>query len=202
MGVIMSFKLGRDYQLKGEMLKIFTFPDPILSQVAAPVTVFNQELSEICQNMLFTMYHAPGIGLAAPQVGISQRIFVIDVDYEREKVIHADESETFNLSDFNPYVFINPTIELIGGRVVFEEGCLSVPGIYEDVERTESVLVKYQDLTGKPQELEVEGLFSICIQHENDHLNGLVFLDRLGNTKRTLLKNKLIKQKRLKARIK
>ncbi len=181
-----------NYKLEGEKLEILTYPNPILLKKAEKVTEFNDELRTLCKNMLFTMYKAPGVGLAAPQVGKSIRLFVIDVDYEREKVTRADGTEDYNLSDFHPLVVINPIIKEKDGEQIYEEGCLSVPGVYEEVKRAQHVVLEYQDAYGKTQILDAEDLRAVCVQHENDHLDGIVFLERLS-----LLKKKFAKKKYL-----
>lgn len=183
------------YELKGDKLPIITYPDPVLSQVAKPVTEFNQSLEKLVKNMLFTMYHAPGIGLAAPQIGESIRLFVLDVDYDRETVTNSSGQEEVRMSGYNPMVLINPVITGKSGTTTFEEGCLSVPGVYEEVKRFESIHVKYQDLKGNTHELEAHDMLSICIQHENDHLDGVVFIERLSNLKKNFYKKKMIKEK-------
>jgi len=184
-----------NYELNGEMIPIATYPEPVLSQIARPVTEFNQDLKDLVKNMLFTMYHAPGIGLAAPQVGQSIRLFVLDVDYDRDEVTTASGMEEFRLSGFNPKVFINPVLTGTSGTTTFEEGCLSVPGVYEEVKRFESLHVKYQDLDGNFHELQVDDMLSICIQHENDHLDGILFFERLSNLKKNFYKKKMLKEK-------
>jgi peptide deformylase len=186
----------KDYKLEGRLLQIHTFPDPVLQKIAEDVTVFDQELKTLCQNMLYTMYQAPGIGLAAPQIGLSKRLFVIDVGYDRTET-HEDSGE-YILSNFEPRIFINPIIKDKVGDTTYQEGCLSLPGLYEEVKRFESIVVDYQDTDGNKHTIEANELLSICIQHENDHLDGLVFLDRLSNLKKNFLKQKLIKQKRKK----
>ncbi len=183
------------YELAGAKLPILTYPDPILSQKALPVTEFNQELKDLVKDMLFTMYHAPGIGLAAPQVGKSIRLFVMDVDYERETVTNAEGREETRLSDFKPLIFINPVITGSNGTTTYEEGCLSVPGVYEEVKRHKTINVKYQDLDGNFHEMEADDLLSICVQHENDHLDGVVFIERLSNLKKNFYKKKMVKEK-------
>lgn len=180
---------------KGELLNIHTYPDPVLVKKAIPVTDFNQELKTLCENMLFTMYQAPGIGLAAPQVGQSIRLFVLDIDYKREPVVLADGSEDHKLSDFNPKVFINPVLKNGAGEIIYQEGCLSVPGVYEDVTRLETITIEYQDTEGKHHSLNAEGLMAICIQHEFDHLEGIVFIEKLSPFKKNFIKKKLIKNK-------
>lgn len=183
------------YQLAGEKLSIVTYPDPVLSAKAIDVTEFGPDLKALVKDMLFTMYNAPGIGLAAPQIGKSIRLFVLDVDYDREAVTNSAGVEEFRMSNFNPMVFINPVITGTSGTTTFEEGCLSVPGVYEEVKRFESIHVKYLDMDGKPHEINADDLLSICIQHENDHLDGIVFIERLSNLKKTFYKKKMIKEK-------
>ncbi len=183
------------YKLSGEELQIVTYPDPILSQKAATITEFGPKLEKLVKDMLFTMYNAPGIGLAAPQVGESIRLFVLDVDYDREEITNARGEEEWRLSGFNPKVLINPVITGTSGTTTYEEGCLSVPGVYEEVKRHLTVHVKYQNLKGEYQELEADDMLSICIQHENDHLDGVVFIERLSNLKKNFYKKKMIKEK-------
>ncbi len=184
-----------NYKLEGEKLPIFTYPDPILSAKAAPVQIFNRDLEILVQNMLFTMYHAPGIGLAAPQVGVSQRVFVLDVDYDREVVTNAEGKDEVRMSNFRPLVLINPVITGTSGATTYEEGCLSVPGVYEEVKRYKSIHVKYQNIKGDTLELDADDLLSICIQHENDHLDGIIFLERLSNLKKNFYQKKMRKEK-------
>lgn len=162
------------------LLPILRFPDERLRTVAKPVTVFDAALRQLAEDMAETMYEAPGIGLAATQVNVHQRVVVIDVS--------EDQSDL--------QVFINPVIEQVSGMQTYEEGCLSVPGIYDKVDRPSDVRVRYQDLTGKEQVLETGGLLAVCIQHEIDHLNGKVFVDHLSQLKQTRIRNKLVKQAR------
>lgn len=194
----MKQKFLDNYKLEGEKLNIFTYPAPILKKIAKPVTEFNDDLHLLVKNMLFTMYHAPGIGLAAPQVGSSIRMFVLDIWYDREKITLADGSEEFRLSEFSPMVFINPVFKNKSGEVINEEGCLSVPGIYEDVKRAELVTIAFQDIHGEHQELDADELLSVCLQHENDHLDGIVFIERLSFLKKQLLEKKFLKQQQKK----
>lgn len=184
-----------NYELTGTELPIVTYPDPVLSTKAVPVTEFTPDLEKLVEDMLFTMYHAPGIGLAAPQVGVGQRFFVLDVDYDRETVTNASGEEEVRLSGFKPVVFINPVITGTTGTTTYEEGCLSVPGVYEEVKRYKSIHVKYQDIKGNFHEMEADDLLSICIQHENDHLDGIVFIERLSNLKKNFYKKKMVKEK-------
>lgn len=183
-----------NYQLSGDLLPIVTYPDPVLTSVAKEVTEFGEDLQKLCLNMLFTMYKAPGIGLAAPQIGISKRIFVLDVNYTREET--SEGSGDYVLDNFQPQIFINPIIKTKEGEITYQEGCLSLPEVYEDVKRFEHIIVEYQDTQGNKHELEAHELLSICIQHENDHLDGIVFIDRLSNLKKNFFKKKLIKAKR------
>jgi len=165
------------------LLPILRFPDPRLKKVAALVTKIDDSTRKLVADMAETMYEAPGIGLAATQVDVHQRIVVIDVS--------EDKSEL--------RVFINPTLGRSEGFQVGEEGCLSVPGIYDKVERAERVTVTYLDLDGTERTLETEGLLAVCIQHEIDHLNGTVFVDHLSQMKQLRIKNKLAKQARVTA---
>ncbi|MGZ3789646.1 MAG: peptide deformylase [Bacteriovorax sp.] len=187
-----------NYNLEGEKLEIFTYPAPILKKVALPVTEFNDELRTIIKNMLFTMYHAPGIGLAAPQVGVSLRFFVLDIWFDREKITLADGTDEYRLSEFSPMAIINPVFKNKSGEIIHEEGCLSVPGIYEDVKRAELVTIEYQDMFGDHHEMEADELLSVCLQHENDHLDGIVFIERLSFLKKQLLEKKFLKQQQKK----
>ncbi len=185
-----------NYQLEGDMLPIYTYPEPVLAQVAKPVTVFDDKLEKLVRDMLFTMYHAPGIGLAAPQVGLSQRLFVVDVDYDREEITKPDGSEGMEYTNLRPQVFINPKFSNKKGETLNQEGCLSVPDVYEDVERFETITVEYQDLKGKTHKMDADELLAICLQHENDHLDGIVFIDRLSPLKKKFFKSKLLKEKK------
>ncbi len=159
------------------LLPILRFPDERLRTVAKPVTVFDAALRQLVADTAETMYEAPGIGLAATQVNVHQRVIVIDVS-EDQKGLQA---------------FINPVIESVSGMQTYEEGCLSVPGVYDKVDRPSDVRARYQDLDGKEHVLETGELLAICIQHEIDHLNGKVFVDHLSQLKQTRIKNKLAK---------
>jgi peptide deformylase len=187
-----------NYKLEGKKLEIFTYPAPVLKKIAKPVTEFNAEFHSLVKDMLFTMYHAPGIGLAAPQVGVSLRFFVLDIWFDREKVTHADGTEEYRLSEFSPMVIANPVFKKATGEVIHEEGCLSVPGIFEDVKRAELVTVEFQDMYGEYHELEADELLSVCLQHENDHLDGIVFIERLSFLKKQLLEKKFLKNQQKK----
>tara|TARA_R110002049_G_scaffold7149_2_gene42534 strand:- start:188 stop:769 length:582 start_codon:yes stop_codon:yes gene_type:complete len=192
----MSELQQNSYELEGEKLKVFTYPAPILKKIAKPVVDFNDDLKLLVKNMLFTMYHAPGIGLAAPQVGESLRLFVMDIDFDREKSLNSDGHTEWNYSNFNPRVIINPVFKQKDGEILYEEGCLSVPGVYEDVKRAEHVVLEYQDINGDKQTLEADGTLAVCLQHENDHLDGIIFLERLSLLKRQFLTKKFLKARK------
>lgn len=191
-----ELQIGSNYKLDGELLSVLKFPEPILKQMAKPIDKFDSKLKNIAKNMLFTMYKAPGIGLAAPQIGHSIRMFVIDTQFDRERVTSADGTERTDYSNFNPLVLINPEILESEGEQVCQEGCLSFPGVFEDVKRSEKIIVQYQNLSGELVKLEAHGMQAICIQHELDHLNGIVFIERLSQLKKTLLLKKFSKKKK------
>jgi peptide deformylase len=184
-----------NYKFEGDILNIQTYPEPVLLKVAEPITEFNAELELLVKNMLFTMYHAPGIGLAAPQIGKSIRLFVLDVDYDRDEILEGEEVVGHDYSNFSPMVFINPEIVGTSGETIYKEGCLSVPGVYEEVNRFKEINVSYQDMKGNKHSIDADELLSICIQHENDHLNGIVFLERLSQLKKKFLKKQFLKDK-------
>lgn len=166
------------------ILEILEYPDPRLRNIAKPVDKVTPEISTLIDDMFETMYDAPGIGLAATQVDQHIQLIVMDLS--------EDKSE--------PHVFINPEITILEGEPEkMQEGCLSVPGFYEDVERIEHVLIKALDREGKPIELEATGLLAVCIQHEMDHLNGKLFVDYLSKLKRNRIKKKLEKNHRASA---
>lgn len=187
---------NQDQNITGKNLKIYTYPSPILLKKAEAVTLFDEQLKRLSQDMLKTMYDAPGIGLACPQIGKSIRMFVMDIDYDRDVIVKADESEEVKLTNFNPRVIINPLISDKKGELCYEEGCLSVPGVYEEIKRAENIKLTYQDLNGVTQTLEAEGTLAVCIQHETDHLEGIVFIERLSMLKRNIIKKKIIKEKK------
>ncbi len=185
-----------NYSGEGQRLKIHKYPDSILKKKSVAVEVFDEGLETLCQNMLHTMYKAPGIGLAAPQIGKSIRLIVLDVDYDRENIKEEDEEPEYQISNLNPYIFINPVITSREGKMMHQEGCLSLPEVFEDVERDEKIVVEYQDLKGEKHTLEADELLSICIQHEIDHLVGILFIDHISQLKRSLYQKKLIKEKK------
>ena len=166
------------------LLPILEFPDPRLRTVAKPVAEVNDQIRQLAKDMLETMYDAPGVGLAATQIDRHIRLLVVDVS--------EDQSQ--------PLVFINPSFEKLGPETKpYDEGCLSVPGFYESVERTDRIRVSALDLDGKPFSLDADGLLSVCIQHEMDHLDGKLFVDYISPLKRNRIKSKLEKQHRARA---
>lgn len=162
------------------ILNILNYPDDRLRIKAKPVTEFDARLHRQIDDMFETMYAAPGIGLAATQVDFHQRLIVIDVSEDKSQ----------------PLVVINPQITEKDGIQQIDEGCLSVPGVYEPVERAEHIRLKMQDRDGNPVEMEAEGLLAVCIQHEMDHLEGKLFVDYLSDLKRQRIRKKLQKQQR------
>ena len=162
------------------ILNILRYPDVRLHKVAAPVTVFDDNLKRLVADMAETMYAAPGIGLAAIQVDVPKRVIVVDVSERRDSLI----------------VLVNPEIVEATGESDIEEGCLSVPGIYELVQRAERVKVRAHDQNGNPFTLEAQGLLAVCIQHEMDHLQGKVFVEYLSQLKQQRIRAKLAKQVR------
>jgi peptide deformylase len=165
------------------LLPILEFPDPRLRTKAVPVEaarVTTPEFQRLLDDMFETMYDAPGIGLAASQVDVHQRFMVIDISEEKNQ----------------PQVFINPEIVDKVGEQVYQEGCLSVPGIFADVARADAITVRFLDRQGQPQELHADGLLAVCIQHEMDHLEGKLFVDYLSPLKREMVRKKLAKQRR------
>ena len=166
-------------------LTILEFPDPRLRKKAAPVDHVDDALRVLIDDMFETMYAAPGIGLAATQVDVHRRLLVADVS--------SDKSA--------PHVFINPVIVEKDGVTVTEEGCLSVPGYYEEVTRAEHIRVRYLDRDGRDCEDELEGLLAVCGQHEIDHLDGKLFVDYLSDAKRSRIRKKLEKERRHQAAV-
>jgi len=162
-------------------LTILEFPDPRLTTVASDVEVFDEALKRLVQDMTETMYSAKGIGLAATQVNVHKRLLVLDVSENQDQ----------------PRVYINPHILNSEGEQDHEEGCLSVPGIYANVSRAETITVKAQNLDGVSFEERLEGLHAVCVQHEMDHLIGRLFVDYLSPLKRNMVKKKLEKQRKV-----
>jgi peptide deformylase len=166
-------------------LTILEFPDPRLRTRAMPVETVDDGLNTLIDDMFETMYAAPGIGLAATQVDVHERLLVVDVS--------SDNSE--------PNALINPVIIELDGETITEEGCLSVPGYYEEVKRAEHIRVRFLDRKGEEVELEAEGLLAVCIQHEIDHLDGKLFVDYISEAKRQRIRKRLLRDKRHQAEV-
>lgn len=164
-------------------LDILHYPDSRLRQVAKPVTEITDSTRRLIDDMFETMYAAPGIGLAAIQVNVPQRVVVIDVSEDNSA----------------PVALINPEILQKDGVETMQEGCLSVPDVFETVQRAERIRVRYLDRSGNPVERDADGLLAVCIQHEIDHLDGKLFVDYLSDLKRSRIRKKLEKQQRLEA---
>tara|TARA_B100000686_G_C16505351_1_gene819267 strand:+ start:333 stop:830 length:498 start_codon:yes stop_codon:yes gene_type:complete len=160
-------------------LEILQFPDPRLRTIAKPVNDFDKNLKTLSQDMLDTMYKAPGIGLAATQVNVHIQLIVVDISQTKDE----------------PLILVNPELELSGDILEAEEGCLSLPGIYEKVSRRTVANVFGQDIEGKDINFTSEGLLAVCIQHEVDHLRGKVFVDYISSLKRSRIKRKLVKNR-------
>jgi len=165
------------------LLPILRFPDPRLKKVAAPVVSIDDGIRRLARDMAETMYEAPGIGLAATQVDVHLRLIVVDASETRDQLL----------------VLINPEMQAQEGSQKSEEGCLSVPGIYDRVVRGEHVVVRYLDLDGRERSVEASGLLAVCLQHEIDHLQGRVFVEHLSQLKQLRIRNKLAKQARITA---
>ena len=163
------------------ILNILRYPDPRLHKIAKPIQVFDDRLKKLAADMAETMYDAPGVGLAAPQVDVHEQLVVIDTSETNDDLL----------------ILINPEIIWSSPeRKMYDEGCLSVPGIYDGVERAAEVKVRALDIDGKPFELHVDGLLAVCVQHEMDHLIGKVFVEYLSPLKRNRIKTKMIKEVR------
>ena len=169
------------------LLPIIIAPDQRLKRPALPVDSVNSEVRSLMDNMLETMYEAPGIGLAAIQIGVPKRVIVMDLAKDEKK---------------SPLYFVNPEIILKSeNNSAYEEGCLSVPGQFAEINRPEKCHVKYLDYNGEPKELKAEGLLATCIQHEVDHLEGILFIDYLSKLKKSMIIKKLSKEKKSLERI-
>lgn len=165
------------------LLPILRYPDPRLHTRATPVREVDDEIRQLIADMAETMYEAPGIGLAATQVNVHKRVVVIDVSEDKSALL----------------ALINPEIIARSGEQICEEGCLSVPGIYDKVTRSETVRVRALNAKGEPFELDADGLLAVCVQHELDHLDGKVFVEYLSQLKQTRIKGKLAKKSRITA---
>ena len=168
--------------------EILTEPNELLRKKSVKVDSVNESLQKLMDDMLETMYAAPGIGLAAIQVGVPKRVIVLDI-------ASKDEPK-------NPMYFVNPEIvQKSKNKSTYEEGCLSVPGLFAEIDRPDSCRIKYLNYYGKPKELEAEGMLATCIQHEIDHLEGILFIDYLSKLKKSMIVKKLLKQKQALDRI-
>jgi peptide deformylase len=165
------------------LLQILEYPDPRLRTRAQAVTEFDGALARLADDMFETMYAAPGVGLAATQVNVHRRLVVIDVSSEKN----------------DRRVFVNPEILAREGSGTMEEGCLSVPGVFDEIERASNVRARFQDLEGQVHEVELEGLLAVCLQHEIDHLDGKLFVDYLSELKRERIRKKLEKDRKERA---
>ena len=161
--------------------KILIWPDPVLKQKAEDVTVFGAPLKQLIQDMFETMYDAPGVGLAAPQIGVLQNVIVLDTRVRQP--------------DSQPLAMVNPRIVSMEGKITYEEGCLSVPGEAEDVDRAAKVTVEFQDAEGTRQSVTAEGLLAVAIQHECDHLQGIMYVDKISVLKREIIRKRMKKLK-------
>lgn len=166
------------------ILDILTAPDPLLKKKASPVEKVTDEIRTLMDDMVETMYVAPGIGLAAPQVGVLKNIIVVDVSGNDE--------------DPHPYKMVNPEITWASEELAtYEEGCLSVPESFSEVERPARVKIRYMDENEQEHEIEADGLLATCVQHEIDHLNGTLFIDHISRIKRSIIMRKLTKMKKM-----
>lgn len=184
-----------------KILPLVIAPDPLLKQISKPVEKIDATLQQLMKDMVNTMYSESGVGLAAVQVGVLKRVLVIDVDYEFEDHQHHHHDHHgcggIHVKNTNPRYFVNPEIlEFSQECQSYNEGCLSFPEMRSEVVRPEKVKVKYLDFDGKEHVEEMSGLLGICIQHEIDHLNGIVFVDRISKLKRDIILNKMKKLRR------
>ncbi|MDE0723830.1 MAG: peptide deformylase [Alphaproteobacteria bacterium] len=170
------------------VLNIVIAPHPVLKTMCMPVETVTDEIRTLMDNMIETMYNAGGVGLAAPQVGETMRLFVADI---------GEEDEDGKIKQGTPYKFVNPEIlEMSDDLFVYDEGCLSIPGFYEERERPNTIKLKYLDETGAEKTEKFSGLMSFCIQHEIEHLDGILFTDHVSRLKRERVMKKLMKEKK------
>jgi peptide deformylase len=174
------------------LLDIVQVGDPVLREKCSEVSEINEEIITLAENMLETMYHANGVGLAAPQIGQALRMAVIDVSHDPECISFMTvDGEEVDMMDYMPLVFLNPVMELDGPRAVETEGCLSIRGVRAPVGRPSIVRVKFQQLDGSTIEIETDGLLARAFQHEIDHLDGVLFLDRLSPAAKMAIRKQL-----------
>lgn len=194
-------------------LKIYTYPDEVLVQKAAPIARVDRAYHRVADDMLETMYEAPGIGLAANQVGILERIIVVDTEYDTHEPDPRDPTKTVEgdpipvggevvagqiVTGKKPIILINPEIIYTEGTTAIKEACLSVPDYQSEVKRAEKIRVKYQDIDGLERVIAVEGLQAVCLQHEIDHLNGTLFIDHLNSLRRKFAQKKMLQARGMK----
>ena len=173
--------------------KILTEPNKLLREKSLAVESVDEDLQKLLDDMLETMYAAPGIGLAAIQIGVPKRVIVLDIEWRDKSESTSDEKQ---VERKNPIYFVNPEIITKSeNNSTYEEGCLSVPGQFAEIVRPDKCYVKYLDYYGQPKELAAEGMLATCIQHEMDHLEGILFIDYLSKLKKSMIVKKLIKQK-------
>ena len=174
--------------------EILTEPNKLLREKSLAVEKVDEDLQKLMNDMLETMYAAPGIGLAAIQVGVPKRVIVLDIGWRNESESTKDEKQAVRK---NPMYFVNPEIITKStNNSTYEEGCLSVPGQFAEIERPDKCHVKYLDYYGQPKEIKAEGMLATCIQHEMDHLEGILFIDHLSKLKKSMIIKKLSKQKK------
>ncbi len=181
-------------------LKIYTFPDAVLAEKALPIERVEKSLRPLADDMLETMYDAPGVGLAANQVGILKRILVMDTEYDHDDSVEGEmhaggEVVAGVLRNKKPIIVINPKIIHREGSILYKEGCLSVPDYCAEVKRSEKVKIEFQNIDGLTQVLSLEGLAAVCIQHEMDHLDGKLFIERLSPLKKNVVVKKLRRER-------
>lgn len=174
---------------KMSLLEILTYPDSRLAEKSRAVERVDDEVRTLIDDMLETMYAAEGIGLAAPQIGVTLRLIVLDCSWRT-----AEGGEGVVAESKDPMAILNPAVTARDGEIVWEEGCLSVPGYTDQVQRSAKVTVEGLDRNGDPLRLEAEGLLAVCLQHEIDHLEGILFVDRLSRLKQQMIKRKLKKR--------
>ena len=173
--------------------EILTEPNKLLREKSLAVEKVDEDLQKLMNDMLETMYAAPGIGLAAIQVGVPKRVIVLDINWQNKSESTNDEKQVVRK---NPMHFVNPEIiTKSANNSIYEEGCLSVPGQFAEIERPDKCHIKYLDYYGQPKELVAEGMIATCIQHEMDHLEGILFIDYLSKLKKSMIVKKLLKQK-------
>ena len=177
------------------VLPVLVWPEPALTTAAAAVTHFNAQLQEFVRSLFATMYASNGIGLAANQVGVLQRVLVIDLDPDKQRDADSEWNETLNDWGYTgPVAVINPRITGHDGEITYEEGCLSVPGVQIEIQRRDNITVQAVDLHGKPVQLRAAGLYAVALQHEMDHLDGKVFVDYVEASLREEIRQQMLQR--------